>query len=220
MRHKLTGVVLVVVTGLILVASVNFFTKSQPQRQPVEHRAVTKNFQSEAARLLGAERELVSPAEATIATNRKLLPAGTQSILKVPTQLNHGDYVWNEQGVATGRVTIWVDLRRQMISAFRNGHEIGTAVIVYGAVEMPSPEGVFPVLRKDSDYHSRSYDAPMPYSLFITNDGVALHGSPMSSRRASHGCIGLPVEFAQKLFEASNVGDIVQITRSDVNSDV
>lgn len=128
--------------------------------------------------------------------------------------MRHGDFVWNEDGVPKGEVTIWVDLRRQMISAYRNGHEIGTAVIVYGAEDMSSPEGRFPVLNKQRHYHSRTYDAPMPASLFITNDGVALHGSPMSSRRASHGCIGLPVEFAEKLFDATDVGNIVEITRS------
>ena len=105
-----------------------------------------------------------------------------------------------------------------MISAFRNGHEIGTAVIVYGAQDMSSPEGVFKILRKSIDYHSRAYDAPMPYSLFITDDGVALHGSPMSKRRASHGCIGLPVEFAEKLFGAAKTGDVVTILKSDAGA--
>ena len=67
------------------------------------------------------------------------------------------------------------------------------------------------------DYHSRSYDAPMPFSLFITNTGVALHASPMSSRRATHGCIGLPDGFAEKLFEAAKVGDVVEIVRSPIS---
>lgn len=165
--------------------------------------------------LPGPGRKQLMPTEAALASGDKLLPPETKSLLIVPTQLKHGDHVWNETGVPPGKVTIWVDLRRQMISAFRSGHEIGTAVIIYGAEDMSSPEGTFPILRKVSDYHSRSYDAPMPNSLFITNDGVALHGSPMSRRRASHGCIGLPVEFSHKLFEASKVGDIVEITRSD-----
>jgi lipoprotein-anchoring transpeptidase ErfK/SrfK len=100
---------------------------------------------------------------------------------------------------------------------FRGGHEIGTAVIVYGAETMKSPLGRFPILSKQRDYHSRSYDAPMPYSLFITDTGVALHGSPVSSRRATHGCIGLPTEFARLLFAAAKAGDEVQIVRSGTN---
>lgn len=214
MRNKLVVIALLLIVGLAISASADFFSK--PITQSAESRGAgdgrdSKNIDP----LPGWGRELISSNEATQATRRKLLPPASKSLLSVTTPLHHGDFVWNEEGVPAGKLTIWVDLRRQMISAFRNGHEIGTAVIVYGAKEMVSPEGTFPILRKSSDYHSRTYDAPMPYSLFITNDGVALHGSPMSERRASHGCIGLPVDFAQKLFEASQVGDIVEITRSD-----
>lgn len=159
-------------------------------------------------------RDAISSAEASFLASRLFVPPGTASLLKVPAVMRHGDFVWNEQGIPKGKIKIWVDLRRQMISAFRNGHEIGTAVIVYGAEDRTSPEGRFPILNKQRHYHSRTYDAAMPASLFITNDGVALHGSPMSSRRASHGCIGLPVAFAEKLFDASSVGDVVEITRS------
>ena len=159
-------------------------------------------------------RDAISVADASRLASRLFIPQGTASLLKVPAVMRHGDFVWNEQGIPKGQIEIWVDLRRQMISAFRNGHEIGTAVIVYGAEDRTSPEGRFPILNKQRHYHSRTYDAPMPASLFITNDGVARLGSPMSSRRASHGCIGLPVAFAEKLFDASSVGDIVEITRS------
>lgn len=169
-------------------------------------------------RLVGSQdRDAITQAEAIMLAMQKLAPSGTKSLLIVPTVMRHGDFVWNDKGVPKGKTLIWIDLRRQMISAFRNGHEIGTSVIVYGAEDRRSPEGRFPILNKQLHYHSRTYDAPMPASLFITNDGVALHGSPMSSRRASHGCIGLPVGFAEKLFDASKVGDIVQITRSQVS---
>ena len=163
---------------------------------------------------LSPHRDFISQGDAKSLAERKLAPWGTNSLLKVPAVMRHGDFVWNEQRIAKGHIYIWVDLRRQMISAFRNGHEIGTAVIIYGAEDYSSPEGRFPILNKHRHYHSRTYDAPMPASLFITNDGVALHGSEMSSRRASHGCIGLPVAFAEQLFDAAKVGDVVEITRS------
>lgn len=160
-------------------------------------------------------RDILSPAEQAVARRDGLLPAGTHSLLRTDGTMRHGDYHWNDDGVAAGPLTIWVDLRTQLISVFRGGHEIGTAVIVYGDDTMQSPLGRFPILSKHRDYHSRSYDAPMPYSLFINNSGVALHGSPMSSRRATHGCIGLPDEFARLLFDAAKVGDTVEIIRSD-----
>jgi len=161
-----------------------------------------------------AGRESLSSAELETAIRGGLLPQGAKSLLTTVGPMRHGDFKWDENGVPEGKVTIWIDLRTQMISVFRGGHEIGTAVVVYGAEGMASPTGRFVILTKSRDYHSRAYDAPMPYSMFITHTGVALHGSPMSRRRATHGCVGLPVEFARLLFAAAAVGDEVQIVRS------
>lgn len=164
--------------------------------------------------LQNPQRDILSPAQRASARRSGLLPAGVRSLLRTEGVMRHGDFRWNDEGVAAGPLTIWVDLRTQLISVFRDGHEIGTAVIVYGDDTMESPLGRFPILSKHRDYHSRTYDAPMPHSLFITNTGVALHGSPMSSRRATHGCIGLPDKFAQQLFDAASIGDSVEIIRS------
>ncbi|MGB3738390.1 MAG: L,D-transpeptidase family protein [Pontixanthobacter sp.] len=129
--------------------------------------------------------------------------------------MRSGDFFWDDGHVPDGPIQVWVDLRRQMVSVFRNGHEIGSAVIMYGAFDKETPLGSFDILRKVEDYHSRSYDAPMPFSLFITNDGIALHGSRMGANRATHGCVGLPIPFARKLFEATETGDDIVIVRSD-----
>lgn len=180
---------------------------------------IPPSSQPKSSQSLNPHRGLISVHHARMLAQQRLVPPGTKSLLNVPVTMRHGQFIWNEAAVPEGRLSIWVDLRRQMISAFRNGHEIGTAVIIYGAEDHVSPEGRFPILDKVRHYHSRTYDAPMPASLFITNDGVALHGSPMSSRRGSHGCIGLPVKFAEKLFDASHVGDMVEITRSYSNSE-
>lgn len=163
---------------------------------------------------LSASRDYISPSELDPAVKSGLLPPGVRSLLKTDARMQHGEYIWDEAGAPPGKLLIWVDLRTQLVSVFRGGHEIGTAVVVYGAETMKSPVGRFPILSKHRDYHSRSYDAPMPYSLFITRDGVALHGSPMSRRRATHGCIGLPDKFAALLFNAAKVGDEVRVTRS------
>jgi lipoprotein-anchoring transpeptidase ErfK/SrfK len=163
----------------------------------------------------GWKRSLLSPTDASRAYRGGILPSGVKSVLNTSQTLSHGQYMWEEEGVAKGDLAIFVDLRRQMVSVFRDGHEIGTAVVVYGAQTHKTPLGDFPVKWRARDYHSRKYDAPMPYSLFITDDRVALHGSPMADDRATHGCIGLPLEFARKLFEIAEPGDVVTIVRSD-----
>lgn len=160
-------------------------------------------------------RYLLTAEEAALARAGGLLPADAKSVIAVSRRVERGEFVWDDKGVAKGSVVIWVDLRRQMISVFRGGHEIGASTIVYGTDSMETPVGRFRILARHRDYHSRAYDAPMPFSLFITNDGVALHGSAMSPRQATHGCIGLPVKFARLLFEATAKGDIVDVHRSD-----
>jgi hypothetical protein len=135
-----------------------------------------------------------------------------RSILDVRRRMHYGDFIWNDRNVPKGQVWVRVDLKSQLISVFRAGHEIGTAVILYGADEKETPNGVFPVLAKIKDHKSVTYDgAPMPYTLRLTQDGVAIHGSDVRWGRATHGCVGVPVEFAQKLFGQVATGDQVLI---------
>ncbi|MBB5985576.1 L,D-transpeptidase family protein [Sphingobium lignivorans] len=148
-----------------------------------------------------------------------LMPDGTRrtiySILNVRGPMRFGTHVWNEAGVPEGPLWVRVDLARQILSVFRGGHEIGSAVILYGTDGKPTPTGSFTVLQKDADYHSRTYDAPMPYMLRLTDDGVAIHGSDVRVGRATHGCIGVPLAFARLLFAQMHKGDMVVIVPAD-----
>ncbi|WP_086736938.1 L,D-transpeptidase family protein [Erythrobacter colymbi] len=147
-------------------------------------------------------------------------PAGNggfviRSILPIEGTIRYGDWFWDESAApATGQLVITVDLDARVISAFRDGHEIGTAVVLVGTQEHPTPLGVFPILTKERDNVSEKYNnAPMPWTLRLTRDGVAIHGSPVMNGYASHGCIGVPDDFAAKLFAAAKRGDKVIITR-------
>lgn len=135
-------------------------------------------------------------------------------VLDVPRPFVHGKWVWNEEGApATGPVVITVDRAAQTLSVFRDGYEIGAAVVLYGATDKPTPLGVFPITQKDADHHSNLYDAaPMPYMLRMTNDGVSIHGSDVKWGWATHGCVGIPVAFAKRLFGAVKLRDVVIVT--------
>lgn len=134
-----------------------------------------------------------------------------RSILDIDHAMRFGDYVWNEDGVGEGPVTVRIDLARQMLSVFRGGHEIGTAVILYGTDGKPTPTGLFPVLARAESHKSTLYDATMPYMLRLTGDGVAIHASNVRKGFATHGCIGVPLEFARRLYGVVGVGDEVAI---------
>ena len=142
------------------------------------------------------------------------LDRDVQSVLDVRKRMHFGDFIWNDRNVPKGTVWVRVDLKSQILSVFRGGHEIGTSVILYGADEKETPTGTFPVLAKVKDHRSATYDnAPMPYTLRLTGDGVAIHGSNVRWGAATHGCIGVPVEFAAKLFDEVGKGDQVVIVR-------
>lgn len=137
-----------------------------------------------------------------------------RSVLNIAKPMHFGDFVWNDDRIPDGPVWVRVDLTRQLLSVFRGGHEIGTAVILYGTDGKPTPTGSFIIKEKRADYHSRSYNAPMPFMLRLTDDGVAIHGSNVRQGFATHGCIGIPLGFARLLFAAAHKGDIVAILRS------
>ncbi|MEO1730566.1 MAG: L,D-transpeptidase family protein, partial [Pseudomonadota bacterium] len=81
----------------------------------------------------------------------------------------------------------------------------------------PTPLGTFPILTKEKDNISEKYNnAPMPWTLRLTWDGIAIHGSPVINGYASHGCIGVPDGFAEKLFAIAKRGDKVVITRGEM----
>jgi len=133
------------------------------------------------------------------------------SVLNITRPMRFGNYVWNDQHIPLGPAWVRVDLARQTLSIFRAGHEIGSAVILYGTDGKPTPTGTFSVLEKDEDHHSTLYDAPMPFMLRLTSDGVAIHASDVREGFATHGCIGVPIAFARLLYAQMHSGDLVAI---------
>ena len=147
---------------------------------------------------------------------RLKLPGGHEEIvrsaLNIKGPMQFGSFIWDEDRIPKkGAMWVRIDLEHQILSVFRAGHEIGSAVILYGTDGKPTPTGDFTVLQKAADYHSHAYDAAMPYMLRLTDDGVAIHGSNVREGYATHGCIGVPPDFAKRLFTVMAKGDPVFI---------
>lgn len=91
----------------------------------------------------------------------------------------------------------------------------GQGTVIYGPVKArggkrsaATPTGTFGVSRKVKNYHSREFDAPMPYSVFFV-PGIAFHqGSPSV---ASNGCIHLTRASAKAFYSSLRSGDTVQV---------
>jgi len=143
-------------------------------------------------------------------------PFVIKRILPIDGPIRYGEWHWDEDGApAQGPLVITIDLEARVLSVFRDGYEIGAAAVLLGTDEHPTPTGVFPILSKERWNVSEIYNnAPMPWTLRLTHDGVAIHGGArVEPGWASHGCIGTPNEFVSKLFAIAKTGDRVIITR-------
>ncbi len=165
--------------------------------------------------------ELAAPEPAPITKAAVEKPAAKpepfviRRILPIDGPIRYGEWHWNEDGApAEGRIVVTVDLEARVLSVFRGGYEIGAAAVLLGTDQHPTPTGVFPILSKERHNVSEKYgNAPMPWTLRLTHDGVAIHGGSTVERGyASHGCIGTPDEFVSKLFAIASKGDTVIIT--------
>ena len=103
-----------------------------------------------------------------------------------------------------------VDLANQTTWLQQDGNIIwGPVPMASGAQGYETTTGYLNVQRKVRDDWSIPYDAPMPYSVYFTNDGEAFHEG--SVNLLSHGCIHLNHDDAVKYFETLQVGDGVYI---------
>ena len=192
------------VVAILVICSCDRFSQPSKTVQPARSTGLAKNAAH--TELPGAKGERI----AVVPHSGDAHPI--YSLINIRSAMRYGDYRWLEDSVPAGPTWVRIDLRQQLISVFRGGHEIGTSVILYGADKKPTPLGTFPILARFKYHRSGPYDAPMPYTLRLTADGVSIHGSNVRWGAATHGCIGTPLEFAEKLFEQARVGDPVTIT--------
>jgi hypothetical protein len=98
-----------------------------------------------------------------------------------------------------------------------NGRVLHQSPVSTGQNGYETPAGIFSVVQKKADHNSNLYeDGNMPFMQRITWTGIALHAGVLPGRPASHGCIRLPIEFAQRLFDLTDVGMRVVIVRNDI----
>lgn len=189
------GVAILVPAGLALLRRPPAVAVAMPLLPP----------KSERIRLPGDEARRLTRADGSVQP--------VKTLLRLDSPMRYGSFVWNDRGVPAGELWLRIDLSKQILSVFRAGEEIGTSVILYGQDDKPTPTGDFPVLWMGRNHRSSLYDAEMPYTLRLTGDGVAIHGSDVREGLATHGCIGVPLDFAARLFAVVRRGTVVTIVQ-------
>jgi hypothetical protein len=106
---------------------------------------------------------------------------------------------------ARAEVLVRVDKTAQIMTVTVDGEQRYTWKVSTGIADYDTPEGDFRAFRMERDHFSREWDdAPMPYSIFFTQEGHAIHGSydvKHLGRPSSHGCVRLSKENAAVLFD-------------------
>ena len=126
--------------------------------------------------------------------------------------LRPGEYVWAASAPAEGETRIVVDLLTQMAYVYRGDKLLGASTMSSAKTGHVTPYGFWTILEKRPFYRSKKYDnAPMPWMQRIDDYGIAFHGGVNPGYPASHGCMRLPMKFAEKLYAVTKVGTKVVI---------
>ena len=106
--------------------------------------------------------------------------------------------------VAHADLLIDVDKSAQRMTVTLNGERLYQWPVSTGGDGYDTPSGTFKPFRMEIDHTSDEYDnAPMPYSMFFTQTGIAVHGTYEArhlGHAVSHGCVRLSVKNAATLW--------------------
>lgn len=126
------------------------------------------------------------------------LVAGSASAKKLPV-------VHSKPLPVADRVDIMVDKVSQHMRVSVGGVQRYDWLVSTGGQGFDTPSGNYHIFRMEKEHFSEEWDnAPMPYSMFFTGIGHAIHGSyhvKALGTRASHGCVRLAPENAAVLWE-------------------
>src|SRR4051812_22062068 len=116
-----------------------------------------------------------------------------------------------------GPLIISISIEKQRVRVYDASGFFAEAPVSTGMKGHPTPMGVFSIIQKHKLHHSNIYSgAPMPYMQRITWSGVAMHAGVLPGYPASHGCIRMPMAFAQKMWNWTRMGARVIVTPGDI----
>jgi lipoprotein-anchoring transpeptidase ErfK/SrfK len=110
-----------------------------------------------------------------------------------------------------------VALGEQRVTIYNAHGKMLQSPVSTGATDLETPAGIYSVVQKKEFHQSNVYaDGNMPFMQRITWTGIALHGGVLPGYPASHGCVRMPEQFAQRLFGLTDIGMRVVVVRDDI----
>lgn len=119
---------------------------------------------------------------------------------------------------------IIVSISRQLLSAYDGNALFLQDSVSTGLFSTPTPLGTYHIYRKTPSRYMQGplpgisgqyYDLPgVPWDLYFTVDGAAIHGTYWHNHFGelwSHGCVNLPFDSAEKLYDWAPLGTTVYV---------
>ncbi len=119
--------------------------------------------------------------------------------------------ILGRQPEAEPEILVTVDLSKQRAWVMKEGKIIDTCLVSTGRDGFKTPAGRYVITDKHRSWTSTLYHVAMPFFMRLNCGAIGLHSGYVTGRPASHGCIRLPYDKAQKFFSICRVGDEVQI---------
>ena len=127
-----------------------------------------------------------------------------------------------EDSDAGPKKAILVNVHDQVLYAVDDFKIVYEYDVITGRPGKETTAGKFTVFKKIEDYTSKKYKVEMPYTMFFSKDGKAVHGTKWATLRSylhayitesvgSMGCVGLTEDDARTLFDWTPVGTPVVI---------
>ena len=129
-----------------------------------------------------------------------------------PLNMAPGEYRWAATVPEKGETKVVIDLLTQKFYVYRADQLIGVSTISSGKKGKETQLGFWSVMLKRKLGYSRKYDnAPMPFMQMYDPKGLAFHAGKLPGYPASHGCVRLPLKFAERLYGLTVTGTKVII---------
>ena len=129
-----------------------------------------------------------------------------------PLYMKPGQYRWVADVPQTGEAKIVIDRLSQLFYVYKGDKLVGVSTVSTGKKGRETPLGFWSVMLKKKLGYSRKYDnAPMPFMQMYDSAGIAFHAGANPGYPASHGCVRLPLKFAERLFGLTQMGTKVII---------
>ncbi len=114
-------------------------------------------------------------------------------------------------GMEPDKLRIEISLAAQRAAVFKDGEPIFQTACSTGRAGFSTPAGQYVITDKKRIHQSSIYHVEMPFFMRLNCRDFGLHAGAVPNYPASHGCIRLPSDVAQKLFSEIPVGTVVMI---------